>query len=119
MGLPALADRKPILLLGGDISDFLTARKRPPERCRLNECYCVKCRLPRAPLGGVVDYMPITATSGNLRGICPTCDTLMHKRISLEKWAAMSVPSAADMEASSPISDLTPPSLNEHLQKAG
>ena len=30
----------------------------------------------------MADYMPLTATTGNLVGLCPTCDALMYRRVS-------------------------------------
>jgi hypothetical protein len=38
--------------------------------------------MPRRPAGNVADYLPITTASGNLRGMCPTCETLIHRRVS-------------------------------------
>ena len=33
----------------------------------------------------MADYIPITATSGNLKGICPICNRYIHRRVSLSK----------------------------------
>jgi hypothetical protein len=33
----------------------------------------------------MVDYIPITNTSGNLRGLCPACGTLIHRRVTYAK----------------------------------
>jgi hypothetical protein len=30
----------------------------------------------------LVDYIPMTQKSGNLRGLCPTCDRYVHRRVS-------------------------------------
>lgn len=30
----------------------------------------------------MVEYVPLTATSGNLRGFCPTCERLIYRRVS-------------------------------------
>jgi hypothetical protein len=38
--------------------------------------------MPRRPAGNMADYLPITTASGNLRGMCPTCETLIHRRVS-------------------------------------
>jgi excisionase family DNA binding protein len=43
-GLPVLADRKPALILGEDLVQFLASRKAPRKKCSPAECYCVKCR---------------------------------------------------------------------------
>jgi hypothetical protein len=37
----------------------------------------------------MVDYLPITTTSGNLRGICPDCEALIHRRASLAGISAI------------------------------
>lgn len=80
--LPALTDRKPWLINGADLDDFLKASRAPRQKCRIDECYCVKCHEPQKPAGAMAEYIPLTPTSGNLRAICPVCDTLMHKRVS-------------------------------------
>jgi hypothetical protein len=80
-GLPVLTDQKPMLILGEDLLRFLAARKAQAQTCRPDECYCVKCRAPRRPAGDMAEFVPLTARTGNLRGICPVCGRLMHKRI--------------------------------------
>jgi excisionase family DNA binding protein len=50
--LPEITDRKPNLILGGDLFDYLTARATPGPKLRLNECYSLKCRAPREPAAG-------------------------------------------------------------------
>ena len=79
-GLVALEGR-PILFAGETVRSFLTkrnaARKRP---CAPGTLYCFRCRGARAPAGRMVDYVPISAVSGNVRAICETCDTIMHRR---------------------------------------
>jgi excisionase family DNA binding protein len=39
--LPAITDRKPNLILGGDLFDYLKARATSGPKLRLNECYCL------------------------------------------------------------------------------
>ena len=81
-GLPALSDRRPILILGADLIDFLNARSQPRSRCGFGELYCVKCRAPRTAAGCMADFIPLTPRSGNLQAICETCGTLMHRAVS-------------------------------------
>jgi excisionase family DNA binding protein len=83
-GLPALTDRKPTLILGSDLTQYLSARGAPRQTCERHECYCVKCRAPRKPAGDMAEYVPLTPTVGNLRAMCPTCGTLIHKRMRLD-----------------------------------
>lgn len=81
-GLPALTDRRPLLILGRDLADFLKARRCANKRpCRPGEIYCVRCRQPQTPTGSEARYMPLNDTGGNLIGICPACSTTMYRRI--------------------------------------
>jgi len=80
-GLAAITDQKPILIPGEDLLAFLATRKQRSRRCQPEECYCVKCRAPRRPAGGMADFIPLTIKTGNLQAICPVCGSLMHKRI--------------------------------------
>lgn len=81
-GLPVLKDQRPFLILGGDLADFLSASKTPKQRCAPDECYCVKCRMPRRAAEGMAEYVPVSDLTGNLRAFCPVCHTLMHKTVS-------------------------------------
>ena len=85
-GLPVIDRQRPALILGRDLQAFLDSRRKQlKQTCRPGEMYCLKCRTPRTPAGGMVDYVPMTANSGNLRGICPDCHTLIHRRVGLAK----------------------------------
>lgn len=85
-GLSKIDDERPTLVYGQDLFDFLDdLRRRAKQACPLGYLYCVKCRAPRWPAGEMVDYVALSPKSGNLRGICPVCDRLMHRRISLAK----------------------------------
>jgi hypothetical protein len=83
-GLTPIDDGRPILFQGGAIRDFLkkqnVSRKVP---CGPGRFYCLRCREPRSPAGAMVDFLPVTERSGNLRAICETCGTLMHRRASV------------------------------------
>lgn len=87
-GLKTNDDRRPMLILGRDLAEFLNARRAKNRRtCKPGEIYCVRCREPKAPAGDMADYEPVTQTSGNLVGICSTCDTMIYRRVSLVKLA--------------------------------
>jgi uncharacterized metal-binding protein YceD (DUF177 family) len=36
-----------------------------------------------------VEYIPSSPTAGNLRGICPTCDRLVHRRVNRAKLSVV------------------------------
>ena len=87
-GLPTNDDRRPMLILGRDLHAFLKSRRDKNKRtCAPGEIYCVGCRAPRQPAGGMADYEPLTATGGNLVGICPNCDSIIYRRVNFEKIA--------------------------------
>lgn len=85
-GLPTVDQQRPTLILGRELAEFLahrrSSRKRP---CAPGQIYCVRCRCPRNPAGDMADYMPLTETTGNLVGLCPTCSALMYRRVSAIK----------------------------------
>jgi hypothetical protein len=113
-GLETVDDRRPTLVLGRKLSAFLHARRqRARQRCRPGQFYCLRCRAPREPASGQAQYVPITQTSGNLRGTCPDCGSRIYRRVSLHKLAA----SVGHLEVQLPqaeqrIADTACPSLN-------
>ena len=85
-GLPAIDDRRPMLILGADLVAFLRARRVKNKRtCRPGELYCFGCRAPKAAAGDMADYQPLTATLGNLIAMCADCETIMYRRVSLAR----------------------------------
>jgi hypothetical protein len=85
-GLTAIDCQRPTLILGSVLRAFLQEkRNKAKSPCPPGHIYCVGCRAPRPPAMDMADYLPITATSGNLRGICPVCEALIHRRVNLGK----------------------------------
>ena len=85
-GLPTCDGKRPILILGSELAGYLKARRTRNKRpCQPGEIYCVRCRVPKKPAGDMAEYQPITATLGNLMGICPDCEGMIFRRASFEK----------------------------------
>lgn len=75
-----------MLILGRHLAEFLQARRTRNKRtCQPGELYCVRCRAPKPPAGDMADYVAITESLGNLVAICPDCEALMNRRVSLAK----------------------------------
>lgn len=114
-GLPALNDRRPCLILGGDLVDFLKNRKRPKQTCKPEECYCFKCKEPRKAAFAEAEYKPLRLTNGQLIALCEVCTTLMHKRVS---WATLEalkgILHITIRQADKPIGKGEDPCLNVH-----
>ena len=99
-GLQSVDNRRPILILGRHLASFLHSRREQTrQRCQSGQLYCVRCRVPKNPAPRTAEYIPITSNTGNLRGRCPDCETLMHRRVSLPNLAA----AAGDLEVSFPM----------------
>ena len=89
-GLPVLDKKRPLLIHGIDLSQFLQVRRRKHKKsCKPGEIYCVKCREPRLPEGMMADYEVLNDTLGNLIGICSYCEILIYRRVSLAKFDAV------------------------------
>ena len=85
-GLTTTDDKRPMLILGHVIVAFLKARRvKNKQPCKPGELYCVRCRVPKSPAGDMADYCPITEKFGNLVAICPDCNSLMNRNVSLAK----------------------------------
>jgi hypothetical protein len=83
-GLPTIDNGKPILVLGSALWQFLRDRRqRARQRCGPSEMYCVRCRAVKRPDGNFAEYLPIRPDWGNLRALCPDCESLMHRRVNL------------------------------------
>lgn len=85
-GLPTVDQRRPLLVHGQTLVDFLKARRAANKRpCRPGEIYCVGCREPRTPANRHAVYQALTPTNGCLVGICPACGSRMFRRVNLAR----------------------------------
>lgn len=89
-GLEPIDTARPALFQGGAVREFLAKRiadrKRP---CPLGTLYCLRCREPHEPALGMVDYIPLTGTRGNLRALCQHCNGMMNRSARLADLAAI------------------------------
>lgn len=85
-GLATTDDKRPMLVLGHDLVAFIQARRaKNKQTCKPGELFCVRCRAPKYPSGDMAEYKPVTEKFGNLIGICPDCNIIMNRRVSLAK----------------------------------
>lgn len=103
-GLAPIDDRrKPVLFLGTTLSGFLNTRRGHRKRpLRPGQFYCLACREAKEAALGMVEYVPLTPSSGNARGLCPTCGKLVHRRIARDEFIAIF--GSLDV----PVTDATP-----------
>ena len=82
-GLEPIDDRRPVVFEGLRLAAFLERRRGSRRRClKPGEIYCLPCRAPKEPAGEMAEYVAVTDARGNLRGICPACDRLIHRMVS-------------------------------------
>jgi hypothetical protein len=80
-GLAEIDGKRPALFHGATVRDYLNKRNANRKRpCPAGTFYCFRCRQPKRPAGGMVDYVPKTAVTGNLIALCETCATTMHRQ---------------------------------------
>jgi hypothetical protein len=85
-GLVAIDDKRPMLILGHDLEDFIKKRRaKNKQPCKIGELYCFRCKVPKFPAGNVADCLPVTKKVGKLKAICPDCESIMNKNISLAR----------------------------------
>jgi hypothetical protein len=90
VGLLTCDRKRPTLILGRDLAVFLQDRRaRRKQPCQPGEIYCVRCRAPKSPAANIVEYKPVTEKIGNLIAICPDCDSIMNRRVSVAKLGSV------------------------------
>lgn len=120
-GLKPIDKGRPVLFQGLTARDFLThrnaGRKCP---CPPGTIYCFRCRQPRPPALGMVEYVPITPESGNLRALCEHCEAMMHRRVRRAEIAKVLPGLTVQFAQGQPsLSGKTGPSLNCDFEKRG
>ena len=83
-GLNCLDERRPYLILGGELKLFLQDRsKARKHKCGINELFCVRCKKPTKPALNFVEYVPISESKGRIVGICTECESVTNKFVGL------------------------------------
>lgn len=105
-GLPCLQEQRPFLILGSDAKAFLHAqRANRKHKCKPNEFYCVRCKVPVKVAENFVEYIPLSPTKGCLTGFCSRCESVVNKFIGYSSLATYS-----------PIFEITKPTALEHIK---
>jgi hypothetical protein len=124
-GLESVGGRGMTIVRGGVLREFLRRRRESAKRpCGPGFLYCLRCRTPKEPANGKADLLindrsaPDVKRTGNLRGICPDCSTLMYRRVSLDRLGSVRGNlEIALPEALSRLRGIRLPSLNGDLSK--
>jgi excisionase family DNA binding protein len=120
-GLRAIDKKRPAVFDGETIRSFLQFRRAKAKRsCPPEHLYCLRCRSPKLPASDMLGYVPISAMSGNLQGICPTCYSLMNRRVNLARspWLLAKLDGAIT-DAGTRLKDTVNPSVNGDFRTTG
>ena len=85
-GLPTIDDRRPHLVYGADLIEFLNRRQKGRKRpCAADEMFCCRCRAPRRPAGGRATIEQVNARQFRLQGTCEVCGAPINRGGSLAR----------------------------------
>ncbi|WP_394705941.1 helix-turn-helix domain-containing protein [uncultured Hyphomonas sp.] len=117
-GLHVIDDCKPTLILGAELSTYVKRRRSPKHKCRLDQCYCMRCREPKAAALAEAELIQSQGASAMVRMLCETCATVMHKRISWKQVPQLSaLVSLSGVQPVKHLSETTQPCVNDHCHK--
>jgi hypothetical protein len=89
-GLPICDDKRPLLILGADLRQFLKQLRQTNKRkCKPSELYCLKCREPRIPDQNTLQFIEETNTKGRVIAACSVCNSWMNKYFKLDNLASI------------------------------
>ena len=89
-GLVPIDGQRPTVVRGEEIRRFLGERRaRSKQTCGPGRIYCLPCRAPKEPAGNMAECIQTGDTTGTLRGICPTCDRMIYRRVNPLKLDAV------------------------------
>jgi hypothetical protein len=118
-GLSAMDQKRPVMVRGADLKDFLSRRQSARKRkLKPGQAYCVKCRKPQDLAEGIGYFTASSLHAGSLAGFCPECGTVVNRRVSVAGLAAAT--GNLDVQIARPISRLTDtaePRVNCHLEQ--
>lgn len=115
--LETIDTNKPFLILGSKLRSFLETKRKTSKRpCPPGFMFCFRCREPKTPVDQRADLVQTSISTGNLRGTCPACLSVMYRRVSMATLAdSAGNLTIAQPEASLRIVGPTDPSSNDHF----
>jgi excisionase family DNA binding protein len=118
-GLGAIKANGLVLILGEELRRYLgKERDGGRVKCPPGSMYCFKCRAARRPPDGLVEAVQVSPTSLNLRGLCPECGCLMHRRCNSAGLVRAGFGQVAPTQAQPHLADSPVPSLHCHQTEA-
>lgn len=89
-GLRIMAQQRPFLILGSDLSEYLKDnRGRSRQTMPTGQFHCLKCKAKALPALGLAEYRPLSDRHGMLHGFCGCCEGPVSRiisRVDLPCW---------------------------------
>lgn len=86
-GLQPIDKHRPYLYAGTVVREFLENHNKPRQPTGPGEIFCVACKRVVEPAGGVMDFIRLTPTNGNLVATCPFCSRRICQRVRITNIA--------------------------------
>ncbi len=90
-GLPVMTRRRPFLIIGADLKEFIKERRiSNAVPMPIGQFKCWACKSLGPPAFGLADYAPLSEKHGILHAICGTCEGAVTRFVSvadLKDWA--------------------------------
>ena len=117
-GLVSIPNHRPTLFRGADILDFVRSRRASRRRrCGPGKLFCLRCKEPRLPAEGMLEFRADARSLGLLIALCASCGGLMCRRASLRTLKEASGGQAVSIQPGSlRLGETAGPRLNEQFE---
>ena len=117
-GLRPIDQRKPYLIHGGDLAEYLRKKQAGRKRkCKPDEFYCCKCRVQRKAWENVADIKIKNKAKLFIVGICAVCDTRVRRMGATGKLAEYQKIFNVQTIHDERIREIAPPIVNSDMRK--
>lgn len=79
--VPLAAEKSPLLVVGADIIPALRSQSLA-KKMLLGQMFCMRCKEPSFPAGGMLDDIAESPNPPLLQGLCGCCGAVMCRRVS-------------------------------------
>ena len=117
-GLPLIDQRKPFMIHGGDLAEYLTNKQSGRKhKCKPDEFFCFKCRAPRRAWENAPDIIIRNESKLTISGLCAVCDTPVHRVGTVKKLPEYQKIFLIQKIHERHITDTSDPSVNSDMRK--
>lgn len=92
-GLHALTSKRPTLILGCALKDFIArTREERSQKLDVGKFPCFRCKAPQPPGYALATYRALSSTHGRLEGFCGCCEGPVSRLVKvsdLPAWSAI------------------------------